>query len=243
MLIMKKRWLIISLLILLSFSLPAQANTISLLSSSSLTATPNDALLELEITAADQNKARLQNQFKSFLNSFKQELLENSTVTNSNFTLSRIKESSYSAETGYNNPRIHQKELTLTLTLSADDAEKIAELVTNIIDLIEDNNPSQQNVSYNSLDELELEYQEAYYYFKRTEKLQKELLQNALSRNQSKAQVLAELLTANSSNLTEIEEVKSANLANYQQRINLRNPQVPQKIDFKTKLRFFYRLD
>ena len=106
MLIMKKRWLIISLLILLSFSLPAQANTISLLSSSSLTATPNDALLELEITAADQNKARLQNQFKSFLNSFKQELLENSTVTNSNFTLSRIKESSYSAETGYNNPRI-----------------------------------------------------------------------------------------------------------------------------------------
>ena len=235
--------IILTFLICITFTVSTNAQTISTLSIGTLSVTPRSALIELEITAADQNQTKLQNQFKIFLDNFQSELINNSPLTNNNFKRKKLEQSSSEKETGYNNPLVYQQQLTIQLILSAKKPDLIAEKIESIIDLIEDNKLSQQNSGYNSLSRLELNYEQAYYYFKNKNSLQQQLLNDSLSKNKSKAINLAQLIAESNPNLIEIKEIKSANIANYKEKINLKQPQPPQEIELKNKIRVFYSLN
>ena len=185
---MKNKWLVIVLTItlFLSATLTLHAQTISLFSSANMTAVPTGLRIKLEIRGADQNRARLQNQFSNYIQQFKNNLINNSLLTANNVTQSSTINSSYTKDTGYNNPQIYEKKLTFKITISRKDAVKIQNSTEKIIDLIEDNSPS--NTRYNSLAELDLTYQKNHYYFAQAQNLQRKIFNNNLQKNKTKSQ-------------------------------------------------------
>ena len=240
---MKKKLTTILLisLMMLAFTITSHAETVSLLSSQDLTATPHSLFIKIEIQGADENRSRLQNQFRTYINEFKTDLIDNSNLTPSDITQSEIIDSSYIKKTGYNNPKVYQKKLEMKVILFQQNEEKIQSAAEEIIDFIADNNPRYHS-QYNSLSELELNYEEAYYFFKNPKRLQEELLSNLLNQNRNKSKTLAKLLNKNTVTLTNIEEIKSADIANQKQKINLKQPQLPTAINLKATLRIDYQL-
>ncbi|MBM7556488.1 hypothetical protein [Halanaerobacter jeridensis] len=234
--------LFLTFILILTVTVIAHAETISLLSNSTLTATPQSLFIAVEITGADENKAHLKNQFTTYIKKFKKDLIDNSSLSSSNISQSEIINSSYIKKTGYNNPQVYEKRVQLKLTLNHKNTEEIQANTEKIIDLIADNNPRYHNAQYNSLSELELDYEEAYYFFANPQKLEIQLFNNLLQQNKRKSETLAQLLASNSLTLTKIEELKAANINNQKQKINRKQPQVPKEITLKTTFRVEYQL-
>lgn len=239
----KTKIIIFTVLLVLSFNIAVQAETLSLISSSELTATPQALYIKLEIQGEDRNQARLQNQFKKYINDLKSALIKNNNLNSTNISQSQIINSSYIKQTGYNKPQIYQKKINLEIKLSVANEKEIQTAAEKIIALINDNNPRYHNAHYNSLFKLKLNYQGVYYCFENPQSLQKELLSNILDKNKRKADTLAELLASNSATLTKIKEIETTDISNYEQQVNLNQPQIPTEVTFKSTFRVNYQLN
>ncbi|MGM0502118.1 MAG: SIMPL domain-containing protein [Bacillota bacterium] len=229
---MKNKSLTIFLTFFLLFNLVvvAQALSLSTISSAKITATPSTAFVKLYLSSTDQNKSRLNNDFHRNLTDIKEELIDNSSLNDSQIKQSTINSSSYTKKIGYNNPKIYQQEVELELSLTNQDHQRLHKKTSDLIEIIN-----------NLQNDYDFQVQKAYYHFDNCNHLEKKLLEKIITKNKQKSSTLTQLLDSGSTSLTEVKELNSPQIENYEEQIDLSQPQLPKSTTFETKLRFYYQ--
>ncbi|MCK8817553.1 SIMPL domain-containing protein [Natroniella sulfidigena] len=234
---MPKKILILSLSFILISSTIALANlkTISTIGYSQIEKTPDSGMIKAEIVGLGAGKANLEHKLRQRLNNLKDELTKKKEVNKDKITKSEIES---------NNIEANDYKATIILTIEFNEQEKdLATVSSNLIEIIDQAHP-QRRATYNQNYEFDYEIIQAYYTFEQVEKYQQQLFETALEVSQQKAESLAKINNFSSIEMIKIkEQEKTKDLMNYQEKIELNQPQKPTAQSFSERLRVDYQFN